>query len=154
MAKKVCPKCKGKGCSHCGGTGYHKTGMAKGGDMGKKPMTKKEQKKAGIRGATKQYDVGYRDTPNSEAVLTAGKKKKAKEALNDISNALNMSAGGDVGKKKPMNAGMAALKKKAPKVAAKMGYMYGGMAKKGFKHGGLACGADVPAKNPVKRGKA
>lgn len=36
MAKKVCPKCKGKGCSHCGGTGYHKVGMAKGGDMGKK----------------------------------------------------------------------------------------------------------------------
>ena len=35
MAKKVCPKCKGKGCSHCGGTGYHKVGMAKGGDMGK-----------------------------------------------------------------------------------------------------------------------
>jgi hypothetical protein len=68
--------------------------------------------------------------------------------------------------KKPMNAGMAALKKEAPEVAAKMGYMYGGMAKKkkgmayggmtkkGFKDGGLACGADVPAKNPVKRGKA
>ena len=102
MAKKICPKCKGKGCSHCGGTGYHKTGMAKGGDMGKKPM----------------------------------------------------------------NAGMAALKKEAPEVAAKMGYMYGGMAKKkkgmayggmakkGFKDGGLACGADVPAKNPVKRGKS
>jgi len=102
MAKKVCPKCKGKGCSHCGGTGYHKTGMAKGGDMGKKPM----------------------------------------------------------------NAGMAALKKEAPEVAAKMGYMYGGMAKKkkgmayggmakkGFKHGGLACGASNPAKNPVKRGKS
>jgi hypothetical protein len=123
MAKKVCPKCKGKGCSHCGGTGYHKTGMAKGGDMGKKPMTKKEQKKAGIRGATKQYDVGYRDTPNSEAVLTAGKKKKAKEALNDISNVLNMSAGGDVGKKKGYNKG---------------GY----------------CGASMPPKNPVKRGKS
>ena len=102
MAKKMCPKCKGKGCSHCGGTGYHKTGMAKGGDMGKKPM----------------------------------------------------------------NAGMAALKKEAPEVAKKMGYMYGGMAKKkkgmayggmmkkGLKHGGLACGADVPAKNPVKRGKS
>jgi hypothetical protein len=38
MEKKMCPKCKGEGCSHCGGTGYHKTGMAKGGDMGKKPM--------------------------------------------------------------------------------------------------------------------
>ena len=79
MAKKMCPKCKGKGCSHCGGTGYHKVGMAKGGDMGKKPM----------------------------------------------------------------NAGMAALKKEAPEVAKKMGYMGGGMAKKkmGYAHGGLACGA-------------
>jgi hypothetical protein len=38
MAKKVCPKCKGKGCSHCGGTGYHKVEMSKGGDMGKKKM--------------------------------------------------------------------------------------------------------------------
>ena len=61
--------------------------------------------------------------------------------------------------KKPMNAGMAALKKKAPEVAAKMGYMYGGVAKKpdmkamgmmgggmvkkkmGYNKGGLACGA-------------
>ena len=32
--KKKCPKCKGKGCAHCGGTGYHN--MNKGGDMGKK----------------------------------------------------------------------------------------------------------------------
>ena len=129
-------------------------------------LNKKQQKKVGIKGKTKQYDVGYRDTPNSEAILTAKEKKKAKAALNDISNALKMSAGGDVKKKKPMNAGMAALKKEAPEVAAKMGYMYGGMAKKkkgmayggmakkGFKHGGLACGADVPAKNPVKRGKS
>lgn len=31
MAKTKCPKCKGKGCSHCGGTGYHN--MNKGGDM-------------------------------------------------------------------------------------------------------------------------
>lgn len=31
--KKKCPKCKGKGCAHCGGTGYHK--MNKGGIMGK-----------------------------------------------------------------------------------------------------------------------
>ena len=129
-------------------------------------LNKKQQKKIGIKGKTKQYDVGYRDTPNSEAVLTAKEKKKAKAALNDISNALKMSAGGDVKKKKPMNAGMKALKKEAPEVAARMGYMYGGMAKKkkgmayggmmkkGFKHGGLACGADVPAKNPIKRGKS
>ena len=31
--KKKCPKCKGKGCAHCGGTGYHN--MNKGGVMGK-----------------------------------------------------------------------------------------------------------------------
>ena len=31
--KKKCPKCKGKGCSHCGGTGYHE--MNKGGIMNK-----------------------------------------------------------------------------------------------------------------------
>ena len=37
--KVMCPKCKGKGCSHCGGTGYHKSKkMNKGGIMGKKPM--------------------------------------------------------------------------------------------------------------------
>ena len=91
MAKKMCPKCKGKGCSHCGGTGYHKTGMAKGGDMGKKPM----------------------------------------------------------------NAGMAALKKEAPEVAKKMGYMYGGMAKKtnNMGHGGLACGASNPPARPMKKKK-
>jgi len=91
--------------------------------MAKKPMTKKQQMKAGIRGATKQYDVGYRDTPNSEAVLTAGEKKKAKAALDDISNALKMNAGGYVGKKKGYNKG---------------GY----------------CGASMPPKNPVKRGKS
>jgi len=46
--------------------------------------------------------------------------------------------------KKKMNPGMAVLKKKAPKVAAKMGYKYGGMAKKkmGYNKGGMAkCGA-------------
>ena len=39
---------------------------------------------------------------------------------------------------------MAALKKKAPKVAAKMDYKYGGMVKKkmGYNKGGMAkCGA-------------
>jgi hypothetical protein len=80
MAKKKCPKCNGKGCSHCGGTGYHN----------------------------------------------------------------NMNKGGMMGKK--MNEGMKALKKEAPEVAKKMGYMGGGMAKKkmGYAHGGLACGASNP----------
>lgn len=85
--KKKCPKCKGKGCAHCGGTGYHE--MNKGGMMGKKPM----------------------------------------------------------------NEGMKALKKAAPEVAKKMGYMYGGMAKKHNKmaHGGVACGASNPPMKPMKK---
>jgi len=71
--------------------------------------------------------------------------------------------------KKPMNAGMAALKKEAPEVAAKMGYMYGGVAKKpdmkamgmmgggmakkkmGYNKGGL-CGASNPAGQKGTRG--
>jgi hypothetical protein len=96
--KKMCPKCKGKGCSHCGGTGYHN----------------------------------------------------------------NMSKGG------MMNKGMKALKKEAPEVAKKMGYGYGGMTKKkdmmgmayggmskmkGYKHGGMACGASNPAERPIKTSK-
>lgn len=81
MAKTKCPKCKGKGCSHCGGTGYHN----------------------------------------------------------------NMNQGG------MMNAGMKALKKEAPEVAKKMGYGYGGMAKKkmGYRNGGM-CGASNPAERPLK----
>ena len=69
---------------------------------------------------------------------------------------------------KKMNEGMKALKKAAPAVAKKMGYMYGGMAKKpkmgmayggmakkkmGMAHGGLACGADVPPARPMKKKK-
>jgi len=55
--------------------------------------------------------------------------------------------------KKPMNAGMAALKKEAPAVAKKMGYMGGGMAKKkmGYNKGGL-CGASNPAGQKGTRG--
>ena len=34
--KMTCPQCKGAGCSHCGGKGYH-MGMSKGGDTGKNP---------------------------------------------------------------------------------------------------------------------
>jgi hypothetical protein len=92
MKKTTCPKCKGKGCSHCGGKGYH-TGMAKGGMM-----------------------------------------------------------------KKKMNPGMAALKKEAPAVAAKMGYMYGGMTEKknkmGYAHGGSVekanCGASMKPNRKAK----
>ena len=35
VKKTICPKCKGKGCAHCGGTGYHKSKMNKGGIMNK-----------------------------------------------------------------------------------------------------------------------
>lgn len=72
-----------------------------------------------------------------------------------------------------MNAGMKALKKEAPEVAKKMGYNYGGMTKKkkpdmmgagmygggmakkrkGYKDGGLACGASNPAERPMKKSK-
>jgi hypothetical protein len=53
-----------------------------------------------------------------------------------------------------MNKGIKALKKEAPEVAKKMGYMGGGMAKKkmGYALGGMAkCGASNPGTQ--KRGK-
>ena len=69
-----------------------------------------------------------------------------------------------------MNEGMKALKKEAPEVAKKMGYNYGGMAKKkkkmgmmgggmakkkmGYASGGLACGASNPAERPLKKKKS
>jgi len=55
---------------------------------------------------------------------------------------------------KKMNEGMKALKKEAPAVAKKMGYMYGGMAKKkmGMAKGGM-CGASNPPARPMKKGK-
>ena len=61
-----------------------------------------------------------------------------------------------------MNKGMKALKKEAPEVAKKMGYMGGGMANKsgygmggmtkkkmGYNKGGM-CGASMPAERPIK----
>ena len=54
-----------------------------------------------------------------------------------------------------MNKGMKALKKAAPEVAKKMGYAYGGMAKKKpvkMNKGGM-CGASNPAERPVKMSK-
>jgi hypothetical protein len=52
---------------------------------------------------------------------------------------------GTLAMNKPMNAGMKALKKKAPAVAKKMGYSKGGATKKmGYKAGGVVqakCGA-------------
>ena len=50
-----------------------------------------------------------------------------------------------------MNKGMKALKKEAPEVAKKMGYMSGGMTKKmGYAKGGY-CGASNPASRPMKK---
>ena len=53
-----------------------------------------------------------------------------------------------------MNKGMKALKKEAPEVAKKMGYMKGGMTKKkmGYNKGGM-CGASMPAERPMKKSK-
>tara|TARA_B110000858_G_C17423935_1_gene302373 strand:- start:320 stop:481 length:162 start_codon:yes stop_codon:yes gene_type:complete len=52
-----------------------------------------------------------------------------------------------------MNKGMKALKKEAPAVAKKMGYMGGGMTKKmGYNKGGM-CGASNPAARPMKKTK-
>lgn len=52
--------------------------------MAKKPLTKKQQKKIGYKGVAKQYDVGYRDTPNSESVLRNRKKLQAKKILKGL----------------------------------------------------------------------
>ena len=66
-----------------------------------------------------------------------------------------------------MNKGMKALKKEAPEVAKKMGYMGGGMAKKsgygmggmtkkkmGYNKGGsVPCGASMAAERPMKNMK-
>ena len=56
--KKTCPKCKGAGCAHCGGKGYH-TGMNQGGVMKKNTMNKgmKALKKAAPAAAKK---MGYK----------------------------------------------------------------------------------------------
>jgi len=67
---------------------------------------------------------------------------------------------------KKMNDGMKALKKEAPAVAKKMGYMYGGMANKkmgmmnggmakkmGYAKGAMMCGASNPAERPMKKMK-
>ena len=69
---------------------------------------------------------------------------------------------------KKMNEGMKALKKEAPEVAKRMGYTYGGMAKKpkmgmmgggmakkkmGYAKGAMMCGASNPPARPLKKGK-
>ena len=64
MKKTQCPKCKGKGCSHCGGKGYH-TSMNKGGVMneGMKALKKEVPavaKKMGYKhGGAAKKKMGY-----------------------------------------------------------------------------------------------
>ena len=56
--KKICPKCKGKGCSHCGGTGYHNN-MNKGGMMGKKMNEGMKALKKAAPEVAKKMGYGY-----------------------------------------------------------------------------------------------
>ncbi len=70
-----------------------------------KPMTKKQQRIAGARGAASQYDTGTRDTPASEPVRRQGAKDTAKRQLDSLmgggaKEALGMMAGGKVKKMK------------------------------------------------------
>ena len=85
-----------------------KKGYAKGGEVDPrsmkpkarpKPMTKKQQRIVGARGAASQYDTGTRDTPASEPVLRQGAKDTAKRQLDSLmgggaKKALGMKAGG------------------------------------------------------------
>ena len=69
------------------------------------PMTKKQQRIAGAKGAASQYDTGTRDTPASEPVLRQGAKDTAKRQLDSLmgggaKKALGMMAGGKVKKMK------------------------------------------------------
>ena len=79
MAKKMCPKCKGKGCSHCGGTGYHNN-MNKGGMMneGMKALKKEAPEVA--------KKMGYK---------AGGMSKKKKDYM-----AMGMAYGGMASKKR------------------------------------------------------
>lgn len=105
-----------------------KKGYAKGGEVDPRsmkpkkrpqPMTKKQQRIAGVRGAASQYDTGTRDTPASEPVLRQGAKDTAKRQLDSL-----MGGGA----------------KKA------LGMKAGGMAKKGYKKGGKVRGAGIARK--------
>jgi hypothetical protein len=94
------------------------------------PMTKKQQRIAGAKGAASQYDTGTRDTPASEPVRRQGAKDTAKRQLDSLmgggaKKALGMKAGGMMKKK---------------------GYAKGGMMKKGYKKGGKVRGAGIARK--------
>ena len=140
MNKVTCPKCKGKGCSHCGGKGYHmKKGYAAGGlksvpkgnkGLGKLPQDVRNKmgfmNKGGMAKKKKGYALGGPTTPME------GEQSRYRPSANRAPQGM-MSARG-------MTSGM--------------GMNKGGMSKKrsGYAHGGMAkCGASNPGTQ--KRGK-
>ena len=76
MAKKMCPKCKGKGCSHCGGTGYHNN-MNKGGMMGKNMNEGMKALKKAAPEVAKKMGYGYGGmTKKKSGMMGGGMAKK------------------------------------------------------------------------------
>ena len=92
-------------------------------------------------------------SPSEYAATTKAKREGTKAGKQFVKQPKKISekvkpfraAKGTLAMKNPMNAGMKALKKKAPAVAKKMGYSKGGMKKTmGYKAGGVVqakCGA-------------
>jgi hypothetical protein len=70
-------------------------------------------------------------------------QQAARKRVQIAQKAITSFSKGGMMNKKPMNKGMAALKKAAPAVAKKMGYKHGGKVHKtGYNKGGMAkCGA-------------
>ncbi len=91
----------------------------------------------------------YAATTKAKREGTAKGKQfvKQPEKIAEKTAKFRASKGGVAMNKKPMNEGMKALKKEAPEVAKKMGYMGGGMTKKtGYAKGGMVkanCGASM-----------
>ena len=72
--KKKCPKCKGKGCSHCGGTGYHN--MNKGGMMGKKMNEGMKALKKSAPEVAKKMGYNYGGMTKKMGMAYGGMAKK------------------------------------------------------------------------------
>ncbi|QSL99481.1 hypothetical protein CRP9_gp66 [Roseobacter phage CRP-9] len=71
--KMTCPKCKGAGCSHCGGKGYH-MGMSKGGDTGKNPNKGIAALRKVAPGAVKAMGYNHGGLTRSTGKLNTGIK--------------------------------------------------------------------------------
>ena len=72
--KMTCPKCKGAGCSHCGGKGFH-TGMSKGGAMvGKNPNEGIAALRRVAPDAVKAMGYGHGGLTRSTSKLNTGIK--------------------------------------------------------------------------------